>query len=431
MDDLEFSNFYNLQSIDSLNKILFNISDFAIIIDKNTKLLYANKSFSETLGYSEKEFSGKDIFTFFMKEDQSDYNENIREKILEDDWEGSVLCKKKNGEEFLGQINSHNLSSHIKNELILLLVKDLSIQNYQENIKNWIYEISNVITISESLTQLYEYVHLKLKNFVYAENFIVAIYNEFNEKLEIPYCINQLNIDPKTSKQDLAGIKYILKYGSSIIASKDMWNDDIKTEIVFEKVEPLIDWMGIPILVNSKIIGALVIQSYDPSITFNDRDKRVLTILANHLAPVVDRKIQEEKLRSSEEKFRTLTELLSAGILIIQNKNIKYVNSTIERISGYKQKELLKDDSLMNAIHPSYRELVKTELYTLREGIKSKSKFDIEFITKGNGIKWLSITAKKITYLSKPAVIATVYDITERKEFEEESEKTYRRTANR
>lgn len=111
MDDYEFSNFYNLLSPDSLNKILFNLTDCAIIIDKDTKLFYGNKTFSETLGYSEKEFTGKSIFSYFIQGNHSDYKEDIREKILEDDWEGSVRCKKKNGEEFIGQINSYHLNS--------------------------------------------------------------------------------------------------------------------------------------------------------------------------------------------------------------------------------------------------------------------------------------------------------------------------------
>lgn len=53
---------------------------------------------------------------------------------------------------------------------------------------------------------------------------------------------------------------------------------------------------------------------------------------------VTHRKITEEALSKSEEKYRFLIENATNGIIIIQDEIIKFVNSRMAEISGYSKK---------------------------------------------------------------------------------------------
>ena len=70
-------------------------------------------------------------------------------------------------------------------------------------------------------------------------------------------------------------------------------------------------WLGCPLLIGEKIIGAIVVQSYDAKnvITFEDRD--LLSFVSELLAVVIENKhLEEEQIayQSNLEKKKNITE---------------------------------------------------------------------------------------------------------------------------
>ena len=75
-----------------------------------------------------------------------------------------------------------------------------------------------------------------------------------------------------------------------------------------------LDWMGVPLKVNNHTFGALVVQTYSQNIRYGERDKEILTFVARQVASAVEIKRNEQALRRSEARYRSLVQSSVYGI---------------------------------------------------------------------------------------------------------------------
>ncbi len=129
-------------------------------------------------------------------------------------------------------------------------------------------------------------------------------------------------------------------------------------------------------------------------------------------------------LKESEAKFRTLAETTTAAIFIHQGQKLVYANSAGETMLGYTREELLQED-FWSMIHPDYQELVKERGQSRMQGVVVPQEYEFKFVRKNGEDRWAAMTAGTIEYGGKPAVIATLFDITEWKRAEEAKVKFY------
>lgn len=133
---------------------------------------------------------------------------------------------------------------------------------------------------------------------------------------------------------------------------------------------------------------------------------------------ITDRKLAEEELRESEEKFRALAECSNAAIIVYQGEWIVSANPAAEKISGYSKGELLKLRTI-DVIHTDFKELVLKRSLARQRGETEPSQYEAKIITKSGEAKWVLLSVGLMTYRGKPAGVATLLDITERKHDED------------
>ncbi|MEW6087763.1 MAG: PAS domain S-box protein [bacterium] len=143
---------------------------------------------------------------------------------------------------------------------------------------------------------------------------------------------------------------------------------------------------------------------------------------------ITERKKNEEKLKASEEKYSTLVENGNDGIIILQDNALKYVNSIICKMTGFTREELI-GKPFLNYVSPGYKKIVMERYEKRLEGHNVPSRYEIEIFAKDGGKTPVEINASLIMYEGKPASMAIIRDITERKKAEKaigESEERYR-----
>jgi PAS domain S-box-containing protein len=131
-----------------------------------------------------------------------------------------------------------------------------------------------------------------------------------------------------------------------------------------------------------------------------------------------------KSLRESEGRFRALAETTTAAIFIHQGERILYANPAGELMSGYTSEELLQRD-FWTFIHPEYQELVRERGRARVRGEAVPKEYEFKFIKKNGDECWVTTATGFIEYSGKPAIIATLFDITDRKRAEEEKVKLY------
>ena len=120
----------------------------------------------------------------------------------------------------------------------------------------------------------------------------------------------------------------------------------------------------------------------------------------------------------SELRFQTLANTTAAAIFIYSEDRILYVNPAAEELTGYEAEQLLSMN-LLDIVHPSERTVVRER--GLGEGPRSApSRFEFRILTKRSETRLLEFTASVIDAEGEGIVIGTAYDITERKQAEQE-----------
>ena len=147
---------------------------------------------------------------------------------------------------------------------------------------------------------------------------------------------------------------------------------------------------------------------------------------------ITDRKKAEQELKESEEKFRTITEHSTFGIVIIQDDKVKYVNKAMEGINEFTIDEMMDWSlkELLFNIHPEDQKQAIEYLTARQKGDSSLPPYgSYRIIAKNGKIKWIESYSKTITYLGRFADLALITDVTEQnlaKQELKESEEKYR-----
>jgi len=144
---------------------------------------------------------------------------------------------------------------------------------------------------------------------------------------------------------------------------------------------------------------------------------------------ITERKQAEEKLKESEEKFRSLAERSPNMIFINKQGRIVYTNETCEEATGYTREEFYAPDfDFFNLIAPESIELVKTNYNKHIQG-EDVAPYEYSLISKDGKRIVAIITTALINYEGESAILGAITDITERKRAEEaltESEEKFR-----
>jgi PAS domain S-box-containing protein len=132
------------------------------------------------------------------------------------------------------------------------------------------------------------------------------------------------------------------------------------------------------------------------------------------LIDITERKEAEEALVESESKFRAVADTASSAIYIHNGKNFLYLNRASEEITGYTAAELI-DLPVANIVHPDDKPLVMQRSTSRMQGSALDSRYEFRIIRKDGTHRWLDFSGTAVTFEGETAVLATAFDITERK----------------
>jgi diguanylate cyclase len=143
---------------------------------------------------------------------------------------------------------------------------------------------------------------------------------------------------------------------------------------------------------------------------------------------ISDRKLAEDKVRKSSERYHLLFENAVEAVVVTQFAKIRLCNPMAETLTGYTRDELLTL-SITKFIHPEDLEFaIKSHVNRPEEG-NAVNRFDFRVLSKSNEVKWVETKSIVIEWDEQPATLNFLTDITERKKAVQalvESETKYR-----
>jgi len=155
-------------------------------------------------------------------------------------------------------------------------------------------------------------------------------------------------------------------------------------------------------------------------------DERPATL--NFMTDITDRKLTEDALKESEERYRHLIEHAGEGIYVVQDGKLQMVNSRTTEMCGYTEQELISQP-FKNFVHPDDFDILIDRFWRRIRGETVPSRYSFRIARKDGTLRWVELSVGIIDWNGAPATLNYVTDITDRKLAEDalrESEERYR-----
>ncbi len=228
----------------------------------------------------------------------------------------------------------------------LEIATDISERKRSENLATAFRDLSHAFWITKNPEEYYEQVHEIFRRYIAAENFYVALTDREKDRVIFPYFSDET--------MDLPPILYGLSSRGEntltvqVIRSRKplfITREQILTRIRSGQMKPKGTipeiWLGVPLILNQEIIGAIAVQNYRNPTAFSEKDSWFMISVSELITLAIERGRNEQFLRESEEKHRALSRATFEAVLISEDGICIECNQAASDMFGYPREELV------------------------------------------------------------------------------------------
>lgn len=229
-------------------------------------------------------------------------------------------------------------------------------QQREKKINQALFQVSHAVNTTYHTRDLYQAIHTAIRDILDVTNFYIALYDPDSRVLRFPYFVDRvdkalpsLKLDHKKSFS--LTVEVVTGQQPLLLRKSDIQKMAQRRKKKLFGVMPEV-WMGVPLRVKNRVIGAMAAQSYSNAEKYNESDLAVLTSVSDQVAFAIERKIAASALRRSEQRYRKLIGHLDDIIFSTdKNKRLAYLSPAIAEVTGYTAAELVGKPYVSGPVH--------------------------------------------------------------------------------
>ena len=402
-----------------------------VIVDSHRRVVRVNQEFSRMFGYSLEEARGRDLDRLIVPASKADEADELNSQIEH----GKTVALETQRRTSTGQLVEVSVVATPVNigggrVAFYAIYRDITQRKRSELLHSVLYRIAEKANSAPSLDDLFASIHKILGELMFARNCYIALYDPATEMVSFPYFVDEKDLVPPPPHKFRKGLtEYVLRTGKPLLATPEILDDLVRRGELEARVGARSrDWIGVPLKQGETTFGVLTIQTYEENVRYGEADKEVLTFVSQQIASAVAHRRNQDAIRESESRFRSLAEN-AAPALYIYSKRFYYLNPSTARLFGYSREELMAmEDPWAVLVHPQFREMAWQRSQARLRGENVPSHYEFKIITKSGEERWVDFSASTtpIQFAGKPANIAIAVDVTERKAAEQLQNALYR-----
>lgn len=276
-----------------LPKVLDLLLDAVCVVDMEGRFVFVSAACEDIFGYTQEELIGKNMIALVHPGD--------RERTL-----------KAAAEIMSGEPRTHFENRYIRKDgrivhimwsarwsesdrLRLAVARDVTELRRIERMQNALYQISEAAHSAEGLFALYQHIHQIIHDLMPANNFFVALHDASVNMLSFPYFIDERKQEPGPQPL-VAGtlLAEVIHTGQPLLMTAGESNAGPGAESMAS--ESYVDWLGVPLVSQNGVMGALVVQSYSGEVRYTDEHKDLFYFVSTQVAAAIERKQAETRL---------------------------------------------------------------------------------------------------------------------------------------
>lgn len=307
-----------------------------------------------------------------------------------------------------------------------VIMGESEVRQTQRNLEGTIavlFEISNAVSHTRNLEELYGVIHRSLDKILRVDNFFIALHDEDLDLITFPYYVNEIDENPVEIQKFSQSPSFL----SRVIQSKcpmifNEKNCEALSCIQGEDHKGCRVWLGTPLIIKDRVIGAMAIQDYGSVSAYQPRDLSLLNSVSQHVALAIERKEAETQITDQGRILTKILESSPVGIALVENRVFKWVNAEMVKMFGYGTKEEFHNQS----VEMIYKEMADFEFAgkTIYQGLSTCGKADYEMDLKKKGGTTFPVHIRLNSTDSQYPMawtIGTFFDISERRAAEKET----------
>ena len=195
-----------------------------------------------------------------------------------------------------------------------------------------IFKIAEATNSAENLDELFPSIHQVISDLMPTKNFYIALYDDLHDILFFPYFVDEFDPMPAPKKLGRGLTEYVLRTGKPLLASPEIFSELEKLGEVESIGAPSIDWLGVPLNIDGRTIGVLVVQTYTEGVRYGEEEKNILKFVCDQIAMAVHRRKTEDGVQERERFLSSVFDSIQDGISILdEDYRIIRVNGAIEK----------------------------------------------------------------------------------------------------
>lgn len=235
-----------------------------------------------------------------------------------------------------------------------------------DRLQKALYEIADLASSNLELSVMLRRVHVIVSGLISAENFYIVLYDRLNSAMRFLYFSDQrdpyvpeLGREYPIADGDTSLTLHLLRTGQPMHGPSTLLRE--QAGVGFNEVSgpDSADWLGIPMLRDGRVLGALVVQNYQQANVYDDEARVLLSYVAQHVLTALDRRESRARLEQrvaerTEELQRTNENLQSE---IFERKRMQEVQRVVYRVAELSTSTESLDDFYVE-IHRAVSELL-------------------------------------------------------------------------
>ncbi|PPT92091.1 bifunctional diguanylate cyclase/phosphodiesterase [Xanthomonas theicola] len=214
-----------------------------------------------------------------------------------------------------------------------------------------LYEIADLAGADLEMGQMLQHVHSVLDSLMYAESCYVVEYDEEQQSMRFLY-FSDRHDDFVADPGQLYFLREmpnsltfaLLRHGRAVRGSLEQVRERLQVRYDALHGPQSKDWLGVPMLREGRVCGAIVVQNYDRAMRYTDADRALLAYVAQHVLTAMDGRHAQVQL---ERRVQLRTQELQHANHDLQNEILERKRAETLQLALFRIAELaIRSESL-------------------------------------------------------------------------------------
>jgi len=389
--------------------------------DKNWTMKFISKNAIGLTGYTSEEFTDNKKIAYndiIFEEDREFVNTSVN-TALDDNRPFQLeyrIITKNNKLKWVWE-QGRQVEIQGDNEVYLEgLILDVTERKHSQIRLEVMKNISDAFSHTKDLAELSELIERELSKLINTKNFLIALYDEKTDHFSLPFMKDERDFFTELpAKETISWM--VIKRNKSMLLRRDDINRLEQAGEIKRVGSPAKCWLGVPLQVEDKVPGIIVLQDYENENAIGSQEKELIEFVSTQVAAAIFKKQADEEIR---RLYQSIQQSPVSVMISDTDGKIIYVNQKYLDLGGLKRNEVI------GAISPLFKFGGPTEqnLNNLHQALTSGVEWQGEMPNhqKDGKLFWELVTISPVKNEKGEIThfISVNEDITERKKMEED-----------